>query len=87
MWIVGLGGFFVDAPLCTNFKVKHLQNIRKSGCSCFYFCSRTTDVMESNGWKTLVRDHPHLIDQVFKAFLASTQTPLIGPPRKRQKTS
>ena len=53
----------------------------------FYFRSRTTDVMESNGWKTLVRDHPHLIDQVFKAFLASTQTPLIGPPRKRQKTS
>lgn len=43
--------------------------------------------MESNGWKTLVRDHTHLIAEVFKAFLASTQTPLVGPPRKRQKTS
>ena len=49
--------------------------------------SRAMDVMESNGFKTLLRDHTHLIAEVFKAFIASTQTPLIGPPRKRQKTS
>ncbi|XP_032222942.1 speckle-type POZ protein [Nematostella vectensis] len=49
--------------------------------------SHATDVMDSTGWKTLVCDHAHLIAEVFKAFLASTQTPMIGPPRKRQKTS
>lgn len=49
--------------------------------------SHATDVMDSTGWKTLVCDQAHLIAEVFKSFLASTQTPCIGPPRKRQKTS
>lgn len=45
------------------------------------------DVMETDGWKTLVREHPSLLAQVFKA-LATQQTPPIimnQPPRKRPR--
>uniref|UniRef100_A0A915D2D2 Speckle-type POZ protein n=1 Tax=Ditylenchus dipsaci TaxID=166011 RepID=A0A915D2D2_9BILA len=43
------------------------------------------EVMESDGWKILVKEHPQLLEQVFKA-LATQQTPPIvlnQPPRKR----
>jgi len=45
------------------------------------------EVMESDGWKILVKDHPPLLEQVFKA-LATQQTPPIilnQPPRKRPR--
>lgn len=86
-----------EEALCSNLTVDNVCDVliladmhsatQLKAQALDFINSRATDVMESNGWKTLVRDHPHLIAQVFKAFLASTQTPLIGPPRKRQKTS
>jgi speckle-type POZ protein len=42
--------------------------------------------METQGWKTLIQNHPHLIADAFRA-LASQQSPPLGPPRKRAKTS
>ncbi|XP_060589968.1 speckle-type POZ protein B-like [Ruditapes philippinarum] len=48
--------------------------------------SHATDVMETQGWKTLIMSHPHLIADAFRA-LASQQSPPLGPPRKRVKQS
>nr|CDP99636.1 Bm10786 [Brugia malayi] len=45
------------------------------------------EIMESDGWSCLVRDHPPLLAEVFRA-LATQQTPPIimsHPPRKRLK--
>nr|CAD2181330.1 unnamed protein product [Meloidogyne enterolobii]CAD2198768.1 unnamed protein product [Meloidogyne enterolobii] len=45
------------------------------------------EVMETEGWKVLVKEHPPLLEQVFKA-LATQQTPPIilnQPPRKRPR--
>jgi len=45
-----------------------------------------TDVMETQGWKTMINRQPHLIAEAFRA-LATQQIPPIGPPRKRIKQS
>jgi len=45
-----------------------------------------TDVMETQGWKTMITRQPHLIAEAFRA-LATQQIPPIGPPRKRIKQS
>ncbi|PIC38716.1 hypothetical protein B9Z55_010629 [Caenorhabditis nigoni] len=45
------------------------------------------EVMSSEGWHGLVRDHPKLLEEVFRA-LAMQQTPpvvLVQPPKKRPK--
>ncbi|CAG0892273.1 unnamed protein product [Cyprideis torosa] len=44
-----------------------------------------TDVMETQGWKQMIANHPHLIGEAFRA-LATQQVPPMGPPRKRPKT-
>ncbi|CAB3403019.1 unnamed protein product [Caenorhabditis bovis] len=46
-----------------------------------------TEVMSSDGWHDLVKSHPNLLEEVFRA-LATQQTPpvvLVQPPKKRQK--
>ncbi len=43
-----------------------------------------TDVMETAGWKSMIRSHPHLLAEAFRV-LATQQIPPIGPPRKRIK--
>ena len=51
--------------------------------------AHANDVMETQGWKSLVKDYPHLLAEAFKA-LATQQSPplmLMGPPRKRLKQS
>lgn len=62
------------------FEVQRYNTIT---CSVF---SHATDVMETQGWKTLILSHPHLIADAFRA-LASQQSPPLGPPRKRIKQS
>ncbi|CAI58651.1 Speckle-type POZ protein homolog [Caenorhabditis elegans] len=45
------------------------------------------EVMDTEGWEDLVRDHPKLLEEVFRA-LATQQTPpvvLVQPPKKRPK--
>lgn len=52
-----------------------------------YVNLHANEVMESDGWKILVKEHPPLLEQVFKA-LATQQTPPIilnQPPRKRPR--
>ncbi|CAL1273689.1 unnamed protein product [Larinioides sclopetarius] len=46
--------------------------------------SHASDVMETPGWKTMVKARPHLIAEAFK-HLAHQQFPIMGPPRKRFK--
>jgi len=41
-------------------------------------------VMETAGWKSMIRSHPHLLAEAFRV-LATQQIPPIGPPRKRIK--
>lgn len=48
--------------------------------------THATDVMETQGWKSMIQSHPHLIAEAFRA-LATQQIPPIGPPRKRIKAS
>uniref|UniRef100_A0A1I7TNM9 Protein roadkill n=2 Tax=Caenorhabditis tropicalis TaxID=1561998 RepID=A0A1I7TNM9_9PELO len=46
-----------------------------------------TEVMTTDGWTQLVREHPTLLEEVFRA-LATHQTPpvvLVQPPKKRPK--
>ncbi|KAL6726481.1 hypothetical protein Aduo_008448 [Ancylostoma duodenale] len=52
-----------------------------------YINVNATEVMNSEGWKDLVKEHPTLLAEVFKA-LATQQTPpvvLAAPPKKRIK--
>ncbi|XP_053200921.1 protein roadkill-like [Panonychus citri] len=51
-----------------------------------YINTHATDVMETQGWKTMITNQPHLIAEAFRA-LATQQIPPIGPPRKRIKQS
>lgn len=51
-----------------------------------YLYRHATDVMETQGWKSMIQSHPHLIAEAFRA-LATQQIPPIGPPRKRIKAS
>lgn len=47
------------------------------------------EVMDTQGWKSLVKEHPPLLAEVFRA-LATQQTPplmMCAPPRKRLKQS
>uniref|UniRef100_A0A915ARD4 Speckle-type POZ protein n=3 Tax=Ascarididae TaxID=6250 RepID=A0A915ARD4_PARUN len=52
-----------------------------------YINVHANEIMESDGWSCLVKDHPPLLAEVFRA-LATQQTPPIimsQPPRKRLK--
>jgi hypothetical protein len=52
------------------------------------FKRHASDVVETNGWKNLVKTHTHLLAETFKAFV-NQQSPTLmpgGPPRKRFKT-
>jgi len=51
-----------------------------------YINTHATDVMETQGWKSMITRQPHLIAEAFRA-LATQQMPPIGPPKKRLKTS
>jgi speckle-type POZ protein len=42
--------------------------------------------METHGWKSMIKSHPHLIAEAFRA-LATQQAPPIGPPRKKIRSS
>uniref|UniRef100_A0A4W3HUK8 Speckle type BTB/POZ protein like a n=1 Tax=Callorhinchus milii TaxID=7868 RepID=A0A4W3HUK8_CALMI len=48
--------------------------------------NHATDVMETEGWKSMIHSHPHLVAEAFRA-LATAQCPPFGIPRKRLKQS
>ena len=43
-----------------------------------------SDVVETAGWKSLVKNHGHLLAETFRAFVTQ-QSPTLGPARKRFK--
>lgn len=49
-----------------------------------YINSQATEVIETSGWKNMVKMYPHLVAETFKA-LVNQQSPTIGPSRKRFK--
>uniref|UniRef100_G1QB14 Speckle type BTB/POZ protein n=1 Tax=Myotis lucifugus TaxID=59463 RepID=G1QB14_MYOLU len=48
--------------------------------------SHAEDVLETQGWQTMVTSYPHLVAEV-NCSLASVQGPCLGPPHKRLKQS
>ncbi|XP_071978340.1 speckle-type POZ protein-like [Engystomops pustulosus] len=48
--------------------------------------SQAMDVMETDGWKSMIQSHPHLVAEAFRA-LACAQCLPFGFPRKRLKLS
>ncbi|OCT61035.1 speckle-type POZ protein-like [Xenopus laevis] len=58
------------------------------GCKDRKNCNsnQTMDIMETAGWKSMIKSHPHLVAEAFRA-LASAQCPPFGIPRKRLKQS
>jgi len=88
-------GFLVDrriileanSKLCLSTEPRPMTNDRLTINSInILICSHATDVMDTVGFKSMVKSHPHLIAEAFRA-LATQQIPPIGPPRKRMKQS
>lgn len=56
------------------------------------FCnSNAKEVMETDGWKQMVQQNPHLISDAYKSLAEVTNPsqidPLSSPPRKRIKSA
>ena len=52
----------------------------------FLFCCLHSDVLETVGFQTMIRTHPHLLADAYRA-MASAQNNIICPPRKKQRTA
>merc|ERR1719273_1754803 len=72
--------------VCDVLKIADLHSAEQLKAQAIEFINtrHVTDVMETSGWKEMVKSHPHLIAEAFKA-LASQQIPPMGPPRKKLK--
>jgi speckle-type POZ protein len=72
--------------VCDVLKIADLHSAEQLKAQAIEFINtrHVTDVMETLGWKEMVKSHPHLIAEAFKA-LASQQIPPMGPPRKKLK--
>jgi speckle-type POZ protein len=44
------------------------------------------DVLETTGFQNMIRTHPHLLADAYRA-MASLQNNIICPPRKKQRTA
>ena len=55
----------------------------KKTCNNIYFI---LDVWETTGFQTMIRTHPHLLADAYRA-MASSQNNIICPPRKKQRTA
>ncbi|XP_002735147.1 speckle-type POZ protein-like [Saccoglossus kowalevskii] len=85
-----------EEALCTNLSVENVCDVlvladlhsadQLKGVAIDFINSHAMDVMDTSGWKSMVRSHPHLVADAFRA-LASAQSPLLGPPRKKSKQS
>ncbi|CAB3365355.1 speckle-type POZ protein B isoform X4 [Cloeon dipterum] len=85
-----------EEALCTNLSIDNVADTliladlhsadQLKAQAIEYINTHATDVMETQGWKSMVQSHPHLIAEAFRS-LATQQIPPIGPPRKRVKLS
>ncbi|GAU98840.1 hypothetical protein RvY_09930 [Ramazzottius varieornatus] len=87
-----------EESLWTNLSVEHVSDVliladmhsaeQLKTASIEYINSHVNEVMETPEWKAMVKTHPHLIAEAFRA-LAQQQNlmgnPALGPPRKRLK--
>jgi speckle-type POZ protein len=78
---VDFGSVFLLLKLDESRRSLRKRAILNSWPLCF---RHATDVMETAGWKSMIRSHPHLLAEAFRV-LATQQIPPIGPPRKRIK--
>ncbi|KAK8733307.1 hypothetical protein OTU49_006572 [Cherax quadricarinatus] len=85
-----------EEALCTNLSTENAADVliladlhsadQLKAQAIEFINTHATDVMETQGWKSMIQSHPHLIAEAFRA-LATQQIPPIGPPRKRIKAS
>ncbi|KAH9388988.1 hypothetical protein TYRP_008337 [Tyrophagus putrescentiae] len=86
-----------EESLCSNLSVEsaaevliladmHSANQLKAH-AIEYINTHATDVMETIGWKEMIRSQPHLIAEAFRALATQQMPPNCGPPRKRIKQS
>ncbi|XP_076043127.1 BTB/POZ and MATH domain-containing protein rdx isoform X2 [Oratosquilla oratoria] len=83
-----------EESLCTNLSTENAAEVliladlhsadQLRAQAIEFINTHATDVMETQGWKSMILSHPHLIAEAFRA-LATQQIPPIGPPRKRIK--
>ncbi|XP_071942085.1 speckle-type POZ protein B-like isoform X1 [Antedon mediterranea] len=83
-----------EESLCSNLAVENVAEVlvladlhsaeQLKAVAIDFINTHATDVMDTSGWKNMVRSQPHLVADAFRA-LASAQTPPFGPPRKRIK--
>jgi len=85
-----------EESLCSNLSVENVADTviladlhsahQLKDMAIDFINNHAMDVMETEGFETLVHQHPHLLAESFRA-LASIQSSTSGPPRKRQKMS
>ncbi|XP_039267485.1 speckle-type POZ protein-like [Styela clava] len=85
-----------EESLCTNLSVENVADIliladlhnadQLKEMAIDFINSHAIDVMETAGFNSMVRSHPHLMAVAFRA-LAAIQSPPSGPARKRLKSS
>lgn len=83
-----------EEALCTNLSTENSAEVliladlhsadQLKAQAIDFINTHATDVMETAGWKSMIRSHPHLLAEAFRV-LATQQIPPIGPPRKRIK--
>jgi len=83
-----------EESLCTNLAVENVASIviladlhsaqQLKQVSLDFINNHAMDVMETAGFNQMVRTHPHLVAEAFRA-LAAIQSPPSAPPRKRLK--
>uniref|UniRef100_H2Z148 BTB domain-containing protein n=1 Tax=Ciona savignyi TaxID=51511 RepID=H2Z148_CIOSA len=85
-----------EESLCSNLSVENVAETLiladlHNACqlkemAIDFINNHALDVMETGGFNIMVRSHPHLVADAFRA-LAAIQSPPSGPPRKRLKSS
>ncbi|CAG5131835.1 unnamed protein product [Candidula unifasciata] len=85
-----------EEALCSNLTIENVCDIlvlaelhsakQLKTHSIDFINSHASDIMETTGWQSMIQAQPHLIAEAFRA-LASQQSPPLGPPRQRLKTS
>nr|CAB3266537.1 speckle-type POZ protein B [Phallusia mammillata] len=85
-----------EESLCSNLSVENVAEIliladlhnasQLKEMAIDFINNHALDVMETGGFNLMVRSHPHLVADAFRA-LAAIQSPPSGPPRKRLKSS
>jgi speckle-type POZ protein len=67
-----------------DFINTHPQGMKNEYLNYIYSCY--LDVWETTGFQTMIRTHPHLLADAYRA-MASLQNNIICPPRKKQRTA